>query len=152
MFRGRRQEAIALIDELQSLGHHVSFHLTLSPHVESVTQRLESLSREIPQVSVDCLTFHAPGIPPEVLAAAPFGSTVYESMSTQSGQYFSDSTGSWRWGDPREGFSLTSPVQLLIHPFWLTDRHQQLVEEIQRSRDVADFMPQLTSLVRATGP
>lgn len=143
-FAGDEVGLEAAIERLLELERDVSFHLVLSPAAATVEDRLAGLAERFPAVEPRILTFHAPGVPSEALAAAPLGKTAYGQLVSGKCRYYSDSTGRWRWGDPRYAdLTGTDVVQVLTHPFWWSGTY--IAAELPLS-EAAMFLPQLTCL------
>lgn len=107
------------IEGLLEAERELSFHLVLSTDSDSIRHRLHEFSERFSLDEPAALTYHAPGVSVEVLAKAPLGHMVYSQLAQGVGNYFSDSTGRWRWGDPREAdLPENAAIQLLTHPFW----------------------------------
>jgi hypothetical protein len=134
----------AAIERLIDLDRDVSFHLVVSPTVAPVEDRLAGLAERFPAVEPRALTFHAPGVPTEALAAAPLGSAAYGPLVSGKCRYYSDSTGRWRWGDPSYAYlGETDVVQVLTHPFWWSGTY--IPTELPLG-DAVMFLPQFTRL------
>lgn len=132
----------SVIHKLVELGRDVSFHLVLSPSVSAIEERLSRLNVRFPSVAPRALTFHAPGVPTEVLAAAPLGNVAYGPLAAGTCKYYSDSTGSWRWGDPRYAhLTEDDVVQVLTHPFWWSGTYN--AAELALG-DASTFLPQFS--------
>ena len=144
-FEETRSSLGSVLKQLRDLGREVSFHLVLSASSGSVEQRLQDYLSSIDGLPVPSLiTYHAPGVPSEALAQAPHGHGVYAPLASGACKYFSDSTGRWRWGDPRfAGLAPTDKVQLLTHPFWWSGTY--VPESLSLGR-ASGFLPQLTDL------
>lgn len=136
------------MSNLQELGHDVSYHLLLSPGLHTVGERLHELRKRFPRIRPQALTFHGPGVPAEVFAESPFGAPVYGPLAKHLCRYFSDSTGRWRWGDPRNGVPTDMPVQLLVHPSWWAGDFQRVVKLCATSHRHREFLPQFAALAQ----
>lgn len=134
-----------MIASLVDLGHHVSFHIVLRPGLAPVWERVEVYAEEFHVPVPAAVTFHAPGLPVDVLAQAPGGQDVYRPLASQVGAYHSDSTGRWRWGHPMEQSVINLPTQLLTHPYWWGGDWQSLIARCQSRRVLREFFPQLTA-------
>lgn len=104
---------------LASLGHSTGLHVALTLGSRVSEQVAEARSAGL-TFSHHAVSYHAPGLPSSLLAALPLGGQVYASMARSHGKYFSDSTGHWRWGDPRYSHLGHESVQVLTHPYWWT--------------------------------
>ena len=144
-FDAIRSRLGGFLERLLDLGREVSFHLVLSASSASVERRLQDYVDSIDGLPVPSLiTYHAPGVPSEALAQAPHGHGVYAPLAGGTCKYFSDSTGRWRWGDPRfAGLAPTDTVQLLTHPFWWAGTYVPVSLSVG---EASGFLPQLTDL------
>ncbi len=118
-FEAQAELVAETIEGLVATGREVSFHLVLSTDSDSIRHRLRQFCEHFTMMEPVALTYHAPGVSVEVLARAPLGRMVYHQLADGVSNYFSDSTGRWRWGDPREAYLPEgATIQLLTHPFW----------------------------------
>jgi hypothetical protein len=107
-------QAIGLAQEIKSLGHDIGIHrLWGKKYCNGFRSVVQLTEKEYFRV-----TFHAPGVDICNQALEEFGSPVYINICNGIGEYFSDSTGNWRWGHPLNDCRNRVPLQLLTHPFW----------------------------------
>jgi hypothetical protein len=130
-------------NEIRSLGHVVGVHVQLEPFATFD----ERLVRDGVVVGVDAtkdVSIHAPGLPAVFLAKIDRAERVYKRLADGC-QYYSDSTGSWRWGDPVKSLVHGTPnAQLLTHPYWWSRKdgvsyHHHATANLE----FRQFMPQL---------
>jgi len=107
-------EVRLLLPRLRDLGHEIGLHRIWG--LESTEERWHFFG--FMRNETQNVTFHAPGVPPWRLAAHPAGAVVYSNLANGVGSYASDSTGRWRWGNPKEASAKGLPLQVLTHPFW----------------------------------
>jgi hypothetical protein len=129
--------------DLLGMGHQVSLHVFLGADKGPVMDRIDDIVQDLALPHPEAVTFHAPGLAAEVLAQAPLGEMVYGPLAAQACQYFSDSTGRWRWGHPRGAVAQGGSTQLLTHPFWWVGDRLRVAQLCQRSIVHGAFLPQL---------
>lgn len=135
-----------LMRQVEAFGHAVSFHLITGPGHPPVDEQLRELRCRFPAVKPASLTFHAPGCRPGVLSGLPLGDQVYGPIAVGAAQYYSDSTGRWRWGHPADSRGIAKVArQVLIHPFWWARKEIEVDPAMARA-----FLPQLAQELPAT--
>jgi hypothetical protein len=96
--------------------------------VEAAGDRLRALGAS----PVRSVSFHRPQ--PEALRGPLYVAGLLNAYAEPLMRaYFSDSAGRWRVGDPIRALEETTEpvVQLLVHPIWWGDRHQNAPERLQ---------------------
>ncbi len=107
-------QAISLTQEIKNLGHNIGIHRLWGKKYSNGFRIVAQLTEK----EYFRVTFHAPGVDMCDQALEEFGSPVYSNICNGTGEYFSDSTGNWRWGHPINDYRDRVPFQLLTHPFW----------------------------------
>jgi hypothetical protein len=150
LYRLEEPASLAILRELDSMGHEVSLHFDfddpqhrarapgydfVEPRVRSAAARLEDLiGRRIESVS-----FHRP-IPELIGGPLMVAGRVNAYAAELMQWYVSDSRARWRDGDPLP--KLRQPagdlLQLLIHPIWWGREHREDADRLE------DFFQQAT--------
>ena len=125
------QEGRSIIGELVKLGHQVGLHFDSRVAVNSnsmsalLAQELEVLE----QLTGGKIRYFSQHKPTELgwhTLSHPYAKDVREQTTTGNIEYFSDSTGYFRWGDYGSLTAHRGSFQLLLHPIWwssATPRH-----------------------------
>ncbi len=150
--RRQYRHSSGLAVALMAMGHLVSLHVLLETGLPPVLRRIKDLVGALTLPQPEAITFHAPGLAAEVLARAPLGEPVYGPLANQTCRYFSDSTGSWRWGRPSGCQWRDGSVQLLTHPIWWCGdrgRVERLCQDVPTVTGA--FLPRICSRLKARG-
>lgn len=120
-------DGIKLISEISSLGHDIALHVTYQDDLNDlsaeVVKQIEILKKYCSYLNSGIVSFHRPGIKAKELLdySLPKGTLhTYQKRFFLDTSYYSDSGGSWKYGNPIESddYKNKKNMQILIHPFW----------------------------------
>jgi len=116
----------AIVKSIADMGHTISLHFDMSIYknpVESLNNELKIFDKVF-QTNTDIISIHRPNKKflnnPNNYFKIP---NTYESNYVKKIKYYSDSRGSFRFGNPLESdsFNSKSNMQICIHPIWWID-------------------------------
>ena len=112
---------------IKNLGHQISIHFDpLNGNLKKEIKLFESFYN----TRVEIISFHRPKL--DQIKKLNLNHT-YEDKYFNSIKYFSDSTGSFRFGHPLESneFKNFNSIQLLIHPIWWISKEKNVIDIIK---------------------
>lgn len=117
------KESSSIIEELMNLGHEVGLHFDarVDPNPNSMSATLAQEIDVLEQICRRKILFYSQHKPTELgwqNLSHPYAKDVREQTATRNIEYFSDSTGYFRWGDYRNTANNWGSFQLLLHPIW----------------------------------
>ena len=117
------EKNVKIINKIKELGHRISLHFdpTLYSNIDEGLKIEISLFEKIFKVKINLISYHRPSkdIINNINSNSKV-STAYDPIFFSKIKYFSDSSGEFKYGDPRnsEEFSEKKNLQILIHPIW----------------------------------
>tara|TARA_B100000029_G_scaffold468129_1_gene504868 strand:+ start:1579 stop:2283 length:705 start_codon:yes stop_codon:yes gene_type:complete len=124
-----------IIKNIKKLGHNISLHYDHKNHynINKGLKLEKNLFEDIFNLKIKIISIHRPGN--FITKSRRFKSTrhTYEKPYFKKIGYYSDSRGSFRYGNPTESkeFKDKKTIQLLIHPIWWVARGNTPSEKIK---------------------
>ena len=136
LYNALSQHSSNAIRTIYDQGHDIALHIDLNlygdKYMEGLREEIRSLSTYYPFANTAIVSLHRPG-DIEKLQKMQFPNVrhTYERRFFGDMVYFSDSRGTWRYGNPTasRAFHSREPIQLVTHPMWWTEKGETPLEK-----------------------